>query len=247
MDLVLFQVLVQCEQFSVCFSNQLFPVSWHIHTARDRDRNRGRELMGSNILYRNVHTGLTLGNETNPLSSIIPVPFPVPVPVPCNVNEPSLLVWVLYSVNVPLHWSTRKSSCVNTRGIPPAVYWVLLLLSYLGTPPLSWPGQGEGTWLGYPPPDLGGVPDQITPQAGYPPQLDLAGYPPAGPGRVHPPAGYPPGWTWQGTPWLELAGHPPWLGTPPAGPGRVPPPGACPMAFWEMLQSIMGYGYPPCG
>ena len=60
--------------------------------------------------------------------------------------------------------------------------------------------------------------------------------------------GYPP---WQGTPL-------PWQGTPPAGypPGRVPPllagpgrvpPGGCPMAFWEMLQSIMGYGYPPCG
>ena len=25
------------------------------------------------------------------------------------------------------------------------------------------------------------------------------------------------------------------------------PPGVCPMAFWVMLQSIMGYGYPPCG
>ena len=23
------------------------------------------------------------------------------------------------------------------------------------------------------------------------------------------------------------------------------PPGVCPMAFWVMLQSIMGYGYPP--
>ena len=29
----------------------------------------------------------------------------------------------------------------------------------------------------------------------------------------------------------------------------VPPLGVCPMAFWVMLQSIMGYGYPPprCG
>ena len=25
------------------------------------------------------------------------------------------------------------------------------------------------------------------------------------------------------------------------------PPGVCPMAFWVMLQSIMGYGYPPHG
>ena len=36
----------------------------------------------------------------------------------------------------------------------------------------------------------------------------------------------PPTWTWPGT----------------------PPPGVCSMAFWVMLQSIMGYGYPPrCG
>ena len=76
---------------------------------------------------------------------------------------------------------TRKSSCVNARGIPPAVWWLPLLLSYLGTPP-------------------GRVP----------------------PGREPPP------------PWLDLAGY--------------PPPGVWAMAFWEMLQSIMGYGYPPpCG
>ena len=84
----------------------------------------------------------------------------------------------------------------TARGIPPAVYWVLLLLSYLGTPPppgLTW----GGTWPGYPP-------------AGYPPRLDLAGYPPK----------------------LDLTGYPPF-------------PGVCPMAFWEMLQSIMGYGCPP--
>ena len=51
-----------------------------------------------------------------------------------------------------------------------------------------------------------------------PPQLNLAGYPP----RLDL-AGYPP-------PKLDLAGY---------------PPSVCPMAFWEMLQSIMGYGYPP--
>ena len=91
---------------------------------------------------------------------------------------------------------------------------------------------------GYPPSDLaGGYPQQGTPPAGYPP--------PAGPGRVPPPP-------------------------PPTGPGMVPPPpqvcalwhsrkcckalwdmgpppGVCPMAFWVMLQSIMGYGYPPPG
>ena len=76
------------------------------------------------------------------------------------------------------------------------------------------------------------------PRAGYP----RAGYPPSQgtpPARVPPRPGYPPG---QGTP---LARVPPPARVPPLpGPGRVPPPG-CPMAFWEMLQSIMGYGYPP--
>ena len=52
---------------------------------------------------------------------------------------------------------------------------------------------------------------------GYPPQ---AGYPPNQGTRL---AG--PGWTWQGTPLR----------------------GVCPMEFWVMLQSIMGYGYPPRG
>ena len=78
------------------------------------------------------------------------------------------------------------------------------------------------TWLG------GGVPDQGTPWPGYPPGQ---GTPPARvpPSQGTPWSGYPPSWTWQGTPRLDLAGYPP----------------SCPMAFWEMLQSIMGYGYPP--
>ena len=84
-----------------------------------------------------------------------------------------------------------------------------------------------------------------------PPRPDLAGEVPylgTPLGRV-PPAGYswqgnppgriPPPWTWQGTPT-----PPPGRVPPPAGPGRVPHP-RCPMAFWVMLQSIMGYGYPP--
>ena len=117
--------------------------------------------------------------------------------------------------------NTRKSSCRKARGIPPAMYWVLLLLSYLDTPPvLTWPG-GYPTWTpqqGTPPAGYrpAGYPPAGYPPAGYPP----AGYPPAG----YPPAGYPPSWTWQGTP---------------------PAPGVCPMEFWVMLQSIMGYGYPP--
>ena len=46
--------------------------------------------MGSNVLCRNVHTGLGRGNELDLLFPIMPVPFPVPVPVPvpCSVNEP---------------------------------------------------------------------------------------------------------------------------------------------------------------
>ena len=76
---------------------------WHIHTARSRDRGRYRELMGSNILYRNVHTGLAMGNEPDPLSSIMLAPFPVPVPVPvqCSVNEPleTLLIQIARIAN----------------------------------------------------------------------------------------------------------------------------------------------------
>ena len=79
-----------------------------------------------------------------------------------------------------------------------------------------------------------------------PPHPDLAG------------GGTLPGYPWQGipqqgTPWQCT----PWQGTPSrVPPGRVPspgwtwqgtPPGVCPMTFWVMLQSIMGYGYSPCG
>ena len=127
---------------------------------------------------------------------------------------------------------------MNARGIPPAVYWVLLLLSYLVPPLRPDLAGGGGTWSGCPPP--GRVPPPSWPgQGGY---LTREPPPPAGPGRVPPPpldlAGYPPNWTWY-PPQLDLAGYP-----PPAGPG-TPPPSVCPMAFWEMLQSIMGCGYPP--
>ena len=71
----------------------------------------------------------------------------------------------------------------------------------------------------------GGYPGRVPPPAGYP----LAGYPPAG----YPPNRVPP------------SRVPPQQGNPPAGPGRVPPSTGCPMAFWEMLQSIMGYGNLP--
>ena len=95
---------------------------------------------------------------------------------------------------------------------------------------------------------------------GYPPVLTwLEGYPTwVPPGRVPTcpdlAGGYP---TWvppgRGVLYLGTspAGYPhpsrvPPAGYPPAGPGRVPDPlGVCPMEFWVMLQSIMGYGYPP--
>ena len=93
-----------------------------------------------------------------------------------------------------------------------------------------------GTLLSWP----GGYPTWVNPRQGIPPSW---------PGKVPPPLS----WTWLGTPPMclphgilgNVAKHygiwvpPPswtWLGTPP----RV-----CPMAFWVMLQSIMGYGYPP--
>ena len=95
------------------------------------------------------------------------------------------------------------------------------------------------------------------PRAGYPPSVltwpgggTLTGYPPAG-YSPHPDLarGYP---TWVPLPPLDLAGYPPRC-LPHGILGKVakhygiwgPPPGVCPMAFWEMLQSIMGYGYPP--
>ena len=54
----------------------------------------GPESMGSNMLWRNVHTGLRQGRYQDPLFPIVQVPFPVPpkVPVPCSVNKPYRIV-----------------------------------------------------------------------------------------------------------------------------------------------------------
>ena len=105
-----------------------------------------------------------------------------------------------------------------------------------------------------------GVPSQVPPQprgGGYPtPRGYLVRYPPRGRGgypvryprggtRSGPPGGYPvrsrPGGGTRTPPGVYLTGYPPrgyLTGYPPC----------CLMAFWEMLQSIMGYGYPPrCG
>ena len=112
----------------------------------------------------------------------------------------------------------------------------VVLTGYL--PVLTWPG-------GYP---ARGVPYLGT-HPSWPGGTLPGGYPIwVPPGRVLPLSwpggvpcwgvlylGTPPVLTWQGTP------------PPPTGPGWVPPPSVCPMAFWVMLRSIMGYGYPPCG
>ena len=98
------------------------------------------------------------------------------------------------------------------------------------------PGGGGGyPNLGTPPPP-GGYPDLGTPPGGTRTSVPPGGYPDLG----TPPRGYP-----------DLSTPPPPGGgggtrtsVPPPGGGLGTPPG-CLMAFWEMLQSIMGYGYPP--
>ena len=99
---------------------------------------------------------------------------------------------------------------------------------WAGYPPAGYPhsdlARGGGTLPGYPP--RHGTPQAEYPQTGVPPRKST---PQQGtPGRV------PPSWTWHGTPQLDLAGY---------------PLGVCPMEFWVMLQSIVGYGYlpPHCG
>ena len=71
------------------------------------------------------------------------------------------------------------------------------------------------------------------------PSVVLPGSPPPGGylTQVPPPRGGP-------DPGNPPPGGVPGSGTPRGGPGTPPPP-RCLMAFWEMLQSIMGYGYPP--
>ena len=115
----------------------------------------------------------------------------------------------LFSVYFSL---TRKSSCVNARGIPTAAYQVLLggvPPPPIGVPPC--PGLTGGTRGGVPPagvapwPGLmgGGLPEVayppwVTPHQGTPqPGLTEGGYPPVG----VPPIRVPP--------WLDLARVPP--------------------------------------
>ena len=79
---------------------------------------------------------------------------------------------------------TRKSSCLNARGIPSATYQVLYMLSYPGGGGLPIPGWGGVSYPGYPP--------AVWTCLEYP-HLDLAGLP------------HPPVWTWLGYP--PACGH----------------------------------------
>ena len=114
------------------------------------------------------------------------------------------------------------------------------------------PGGVPGPW--YPPPPGGGG---GVPRPRYPPPP-----PRGGGGGVYPDLGPPGGGTRTSVPprgTRSSVPPPPGGGTqtsvPPGGvPGPRYPPGGgggsgyppgCLMAFWEMLQSIMGYGYPP--
>ena len=117
-------------------------------------------------------------------------------------------------------FTTRKSSCVNARGIPPTAWQLLPLLSYPGEYPI--PAQGVPhlgvlpilTWPGVPHPWPGSTPSWGTPSI-----LTLLGvlHPWLWgfiiPGLGYPILGYLPILTWsRGTP--SLAGRIPW-GTPP--------------------------------
>ena len=136
-------------------------------------------------------------------------------------------------------WRTRKSSCVNaTRHTSCRVVTTpSVVLNYYrynlgmangikcwgdtlpGYPP-SWPGPD----CTIPECNLSGrIPPGFPRGGGANPQLDLVGYTnllfaPKNSRKLH-------------------AKHERIL---------VPPPRVCPMAFWEMLQNIMGYGPPPC-
>ena len=152
--------------------------------------------------------------------------FFLPQPVGCtgfntlcdcnNITSPSTVHWKQKNKSqsqiAQCKWAlkrtypTRKSSCVNARGIPTAAYQVLHLLSCTGGYPL--PGVPlVGGHLGYPPSDLAG---------GYPCQVQLRGYPilPESTPPWVPPCqtwlGYPP--LWGGTPaslWTDrwMDGH----------------------------------------
>ena len=128
---------------------------------------------------------------------------------------------------------SEYSFCCPTW-VPPLGYPVRYPWGGTQTPP-GVPGPPGGTQSGTPP----GVPG--------PPRGTRSGTPPGGVPSQVPPGG--PGGTQSGTPlWgTRTPRGGTQSGTPRGGGGTWPGPPRCLMAFWEMLQSIMGYGYPPCG
>ena len=153
---------------------------------------------------------------------------------PCSEYSFCCPTWVPPPSRVPPHPDLAGGGGVPDQGTPPPGYPPHPDLAGgvpdQGTPPARVPPHpdlaGGGTWPGYPParvpphPDLAGgtwpgtPPAGYPPRPGYPPRLDLAGYPPAGP---DPPL--PPSWTWPTPPRLDLT-HP----SPPAGPDPPLPP-----------------------
>ena len=130
---------------------------------------------------------------------------------------------------------TRKSSCVNARGIPTAAYQVLHLLTKVGYPPPS----------GYPHPGLMGVPG-VPPCWGTPLSRSDGGYLGYPPVRVPPHPGLTGGY-----PWYPPSGHPP-VGVPPCQ-GTLPHQGTPPGWTWFRYPppgwTWLGYPPPPprCG
>ena len=164
---------------------------------------------------------------------------------------------------------TRKSSCVNTRGIPTAAYQVLHLLTEVGYPPC--PGlMGGVPEVGYPPhPGLmgryprwgtppvrypqvwrGGVPEVGYPSIGYPLSVTTPHQvPPSRSDQGGPEVGYPAlGTPHQVPPSRSNWENPRW-GTPLSG---TPPPPQLDLAGVPPSWTWLGYppgwtwlGYPP--
>ena len=112
-----------------------------------------------------------------------------------------------------LHLGTTKASCMNARGIPPATYHVLHLLSYLVcTPSLAW-GYPNPCW-GYPITDQGGTPS-----------MDGEGVPIPGQGVSH----------------LQMGVPHPWLGYPQPDLAGVPHPVHTPSPWEETWDQLLGY------
>ena len=154
---------------------------------------------------------------------------------PRGVRDPGYLTWVPPGGTWPGYpQGGNWPGYPRGRGVPDP-----------GTPPRggTWPGYPQGGYLTRVPPGEG-VPDPGTPLPGG----TWPRYPPGGYLTWVPPGGY---LTWVPPPGVPDLGTPSRGGVPdpgtPSPPGGVQVPPHCLMAFWEMLQRIMGHGYPPCG